>query len=176
VGALRIRLLTVSELGNPLAVVASVLTVFVPALVINTRERLGKGGTFSDQFGPTSHLPLTLVVPLLVRPPTVTSRARENSVVPLAVAVMKRPGVRDTGKLMVKLLAPSGVTLVARSSVLPSPKPDGSTMRLENNSSRKLTLGVYNHLITVLLMALLTRVRVGKPAGMSSSAVTSMPR
>src|SRR5262245_29648600 len=58
-GELMTRLLMVSELGNPLAVVASLVTVFVPAFVIEMRDWALEGATFSDQFVPVSHLPLT---------------------------------------------------------------------------------------------------------------------
>src|SRR5438046_2326867 len=82
-GALMMRLLTVRVVGKPVAVVTSLLTVLVPALVMKTMERPLNGGTPKDQLGPASHLPLALLVQLLVRPPAVTWRAWENSVLPL---------------------------------------------------------------------------------------------
>src|SRR5262245_61743527 len=79
-GAPRIRLPMDSVVGKPLAVVASLFTVLVPALVIKTSACPLKGGTPSDQLAPDSHLPLTLLVQLFVLPVAVMSRACENSV------------------------------------------------------------------------------------------------
>src|SRR5690242_11553844 len=56
-GALIIRLLMVSVLGNPLAVVASLLTVLVAALVIRVEDWLTKGAKFNDQLPAVSHFP-----------------------------------------------------------------------------------------------------------------------
>src|SRR5262245_57549958 len=124
-----------SVVGNPLAVVASLFTLFVPALVIRTRECPLKGGTPNDQLAPDSQLPLALLVQLFVLPVAVISRACENSVSPLAVAVTNSPGASGTGQSMVKLPAASVAMFVETSSVLPSPKPDGSAVGLVNNSS-----------------------------------------
>src|SRR5258706_19967 len=54
-GALMTRLLMLRVLGNPAAVVASLFTVLVPALVMETSVSPIKGGTFSDQLAPFSH-------------------------------------------------------------------------------------------------------------------------
>src|SRR6185503_2731399 len=78
-GAPMVRLLTVNVVGNPLAVVASLFTVFVPALVIRTSDCPLNGGTPSDQLPSVSHFPLMLLVQLFVVPAAVTSRAGENS-------------------------------------------------------------------------------------------------
>src|SRR5687768_14162520 len=61
-GAPMVRLLIVIVLGNWLAVVTSLMTVLVPALVMETNECPIYGGTFNDQLVPDSHLPLTLFV------------------------------------------------------------------------------------------------------------------
>src|SRR5262245_9428648 len=74
-GALRHRLRRVSELGKPLAVVASLVTVFVPAFVIEMRDWALEGATFSNQFVPVSHLPLALLVQLFGPPGAATTRA-----------------------------------------------------------------------------------------------------
>src|SRR6185503_2370705 len=128
------RLLMVKVVGNPAAVLASLLTVFVPALVIETTVWPKKGGTFSDQLAPFSHLPLLSLTQLLAPPATATRRASENSVSALPVAETKRPGARGVGKLRLKLPAPSVSTLRLNSNVLPSPWPDGSMLGSANSS------------------------------------------
>src|SRR5438477_9100449 len=148
-GALITRLLIVMVLGALSAVVASLFTVLVAAFVIRTRERPLYGGTFSDQFGPVSHLPLALFVQLLMLPPATTWRAFENSVFPLPVAVINTPGKMGEGQLTVKLPPASVVMLVEISRVLPSPYPDGSAIGFENNSRRNAAFGAFEPLITV---------------------------
>src|ERR1044071_2183939 len=120
-GALMTRLLIVSVVGAVAAVVTSLFTVLVPAFVINTSERPLYGGTFSDQLGPVSHLPLKLLVQLSMLPPATTCRAFENSVVPLPVAVMNTPGKMAAGKLTEKLPPASVAMFVESSNAFPSP-------------------------------------------------------
>src|SRR5262245_37597493 len=91
-GAPTTRLLTVSVVGKALAVPASMLTVLLPALVMETAVCPKYGGPFSDQLPPFSHFPLLRLVQLLAPPTGVTMSAGENSVSPLPVAVRKRPG------------------------------------------------------------------------------------
>src|SRR2546422_219825 len=175
-GALITRLLIVIVLGALPAVVVSLFTVLVPALVIRTMERPLNGGTFSDQFEGVSHFPLALLVQLFVRPPAITWRAWQNSVFPLPVAVMNTPGKMGEGQLTVKLPPASVVMFVEIRRVLPSPYPDGSAAGLENNSRRNAAFGAFEPLITVAIGVLLASVITGKPGVTTKRAFTSMPR